>query len=80
MPDVTDELGRPAITPDLKAAIDHAFDGVQGRGALLVIADEHGTRAQLAGKLNGHWKVAGGGGMTWSEKKPYGFIGIEATW
>lgn len=79
MPDI-DELGRPAITPDLKAAIDHAFDGVQGRGALLVIADEHGTRAQLAGKLNDHWKVAGGGGMTWSEKKPYGFVGIEATW
>jgi hypothetical protein len=79
MPD-TDELGRPAITPDLKAAIDHAFDGVQGRGALLVIADEHGTRMTAAAKYGDHWRVAGGAGVNWSEKKPYGFIGIEAVW
>lgn len=77
---MTDDLGRPSIAPSIKDAIDHAFTGVQGRGALLVIADEHGTRGQLAAKLNGTWKVAGGGGIEWADKKPIGFVAIEAIW
>lgn len=77
---MTDDLGRPTVAPSIKDAIDASFKGVQGRGALLVIADEHGTRAQLAAKYGEHWRVAGGAGFDWAEKKPAGFIGIERVW
>lgn len=79
MPDL-DPLGRPPIASAIKAAIDQAFIGVDGRGALLIIADDQGTRAHLAAKFGEHWKVAGGGGVAWADKKPTGFVAIEATW
>ena len=75
-----DDLGRPSIAPSIKAQIDQAFDGLEGRGAVLIIADETGTRAHLAAKLNDHWKVAAGAGWTWADKKPSGFVTIAATW
>lgn len=75
-----DELDRPVVSPSIKDAIDHAFDGVQGRGALVVIADDQGTRGHLAANLNGHWKVAAGGGFNWADKKPSGFVGVQAVW
>lgn len=79
MPDV-DALDRPVVAPSIKDAIDKAFTGVNGRGALLVIADERGTRAQLAAKFDHGWRVAGGGGIAWAEKKPYGYVAIEKVW
>jgi hypothetical protein len=75
-----DTLGRPDVAPSIREAIARAFDGVEGRGALLMIADERGTRAHLAAKLADHWKVAAGGGFNWSEKKPSGFVAVEAVW
>jgi hypothetical protein len=77
---MTDDLGRPTVAPSIKDAIANAFTGVQGRGALVVIADEHGTRGHLAAKIGDHWKVAGGGGIEWADKKPSGFVAIEAVW
>lgn len=76
----TDALGRPVVAPSIKDAIDKAFTGVDGRGALLVIADEKGTRAQLAAKFDHGWRVAGGAGVQWAEKKPIGYIAIERVW
>jgi hypothetical protein len=75
-----DDLDRPVVSPSIKDAIDHAFDGVQGRGALVVIADEQGTRAHLAANLNGHWKVAAGAGFDWATRKPNGYVAVQAVW
>lgn len=75
-----DHLGRPTVTPDIRASIANAFQGVEGRGALLILADERGTRAHLAAKIGDHWKVAAGGGFEWAEKKPAGFVGVEFVW
>ena len=75
-----DALGRQDVSPSIKASIENAFVGVDGRGALLVIADETGTRAHLAAKLGDHWKVAGGGGVNWADTKPTGFVAVQATW
>ena len=75
-----DPLGRPELSTSIKQAIDTAFDGVKGRGALLVIADDTGTRAHLAEKIGDHWKIAAGVGVDWKEKKPSGFIAIQAVW
>ncbi len=75
-----DELGRPTVAPSIKDAIDKAFTGVQGRGALLVIADEHGTRGQLAAKYGDHWRVAGGAGIDWADKKPSGYVAVQRVW
>lgn len=79
---MADPFDRPPIAPSIKAAIDQAFQGLDAsdRGALLIIADEQGTRAHLAAKLNDHWRVAAGAGWQWAEKKPSGFVAIEASW
>lgn len=79
MPDL-DPLGRQTIQQADRNRIRDVFDGLAGRGALLIIADTTGTRAHLAANLNGTWRVAGGLGFDWKEKKPEGFVGIEARW
>lgn len=77
-----DDLGRPAISSGLKSSIDHAFDGLQARSALIVIAHEDGvTRGTWAANFgDSGWKVAGGMGFVWHEQKPMGYIAIEKTW
>lgn len=75
-----DELDRPVLASDLRQAIDNAFEGVDGRGAMIIVADETGTRAHLAAKLGDHWKVAAGGGIVWADPKPVGFVGVQWVW
>ena len=77
-----DEFGRPLLSDAIKQSVADAFKAVPDdkRGALLVIADEHGTRGVLAAKINDHWKVAASGGFEWGEKKPSGYVAIEGSW
>lgn len=77
-----DVLGRPALGDAIKAHISAAFQAVPPgkRGALLIIADETGTRAHVAARLGDHWKVAGGPGFEWGAKRPSGWIAVEAVW
>jgi hypothetical protein len=56
------------VQDEVRQKIRDAFMGVDGRGALLVIADTNGVRAHVAAKLGEHWKVAGGGGVEWGGK------------
>lgn len=74
-----DDLGRPLISDALKKQIDDAFKGVDGRGAILVIANEKGARAHFAAKYGKHWKVAAGGGWDWTGKAE-GAIAIQRVW
>ncbi len=77
-----DALGRPVVAEPIKQAIRDAFTAVPAgkRGALLVIADETGTRCQLAAKIGDTWKVAGGGGWSYGAKRPFGYVAVEAVW
>jgi hypothetical protein len=61
-----DELGRPYVGDDTKHVIREALDALptNKRGALLLIADESGTRAHLAARIGDHWKVAAGSGFS----------------
>lgn len=79
---VTDALGRTPIAEGMKRQIEAAFDVVPKgkRGALLVIADEHGARAHLAAKIKGDWKVAGGASVPWTGEKPQGWVGVIGSW
>ena len=63
-----DDHGRTPIADAVRQSITEAFAIVPDgkRGALVVIADEHGPRAVVAAKLNGHWKVAAGGSVPWT--------------
>jgi hypothetical protein len=56
------------VQDEVRQKIRDAFMGVDGRGALLVIADTTGVRAHVAANLNGTWKVAAGGGVNWKGK------------
>jgi hypothetical protein len=62
-----DALDRPLVEDTLREEIDAAFAGVQGRGALIALADTNGARLTLAARLGeeGRWKVAGGAGVSW---------------
>ncbi len=79
-----DSLGRAPIDRPIKQAIAEAFKELpeHRRGALVVIADEHGTRAHLAARVgkSGNWKVAAGAGVQWVERKPVGWIGVIGAW
>ncbi len=81
---MTDELGRPLITDDQLQRIRKAFDAIpEGKtGAVLVIADTetNAVRAQLAVRLDGRWRVAGGAGWVLAEKRPSGWLSIEMVW
>lgn len=78
----TDDHGRPSVSSADLDRIREAFAQVPAgkRGALLVIADETGTRAHLAAAVGDHWKIAAGGGVSWKERKPTGYVAVEATW
>ena len=79
-----DDKGRYPISEGMKRRIEQEFAIVPDgkRGALLVIADQHGTRGMFAAKLDGkgRWKVVAGGGFTWTENKPEGFVGVMGSW
>jgi hypothetical protein len=77
-----DLYGRTPIAEGMKRQISEAFAIVpeRKRGALIVIADEHGARAHLAAKLNDRWKVAAGLGVPWTGEKPVAWIGVIGSW
>lgn len=81
---MADELGRPSISDEQRERIRKAFSAIpDGKtGAVLVIADTEtkSVRAQLAVNINGRWKVAGGGGWLLAEKRPSGWLAVEASW
>jgi hypothetical protein len=70
------------LTDATKARIDTALSVIpEGkRGALLLVADEQGTRAYLAARLGDHWQLAAGAGVAWEDRKPYGFVALQASW
>lgn len=76
-----DPFGRTPIADSVKVAVTQAFAEVpEGkRGALLVIADEHGPRAMLAARINDRWKVAAGGGKAWNGPIE-GTVAIVGSW
>jgi uncharacterized protein YbjT (DUF2867 family) len=78
----TDTLGRPAIGADLRTEIDRALAALDPakRGAVVVLADDHGVRGHLAARIGTAWKVAGGAGIAWTEPRPYGWVGVEYAW
>jgi hypothetical protein len=69
------------IADAVKQSIVEAFTAVPDgkRGALLVIADEHGARAMMAANLNGHWKVAAEGAKPW-HGPVVGTVSIQGSW
>ena len=77
-----DPQGRPIITDETKGAIRAALAEIEPgkKGALLVIADEHGARAMLAQKIGNHWKVAAGAGVPWKDGAPSGFVAVQGSW
>lgn len=83
-PATVDALQRPILAEGMKRQIDQAFTVVpEGkRGALLIIAHEHGARAHLAAKIDdsGRWKVAAGGGVPWTGQKPTAWVGVMGHW
>jgi len=77
-----DALNRTPISNWMKAKIESELNGIADdkRGALIIMADDHGTTAHLAARLSDGWKVAGEIGWEWSEKRPSGFVAIERAW
>lgn len=69
------------ISDAVKASINDAFKTVpEGkRGALLVVADEHGARAMLAARMGEHWKVAAGAGKQWNGPVS-GTVAVIGSW
>lgn len=79
---MTDDLGRPPIASGLKAQVEAALQEIPDgkRGALVVLANEHGASAHLAARLNGNWKVAAGAGVPWKDGKPRGWVAVMGCW
>jgi hypothetical protein len=72
---------RQPVNPRLKAMIEQAFAEVPAgkRGALLVIADDLGTRAHLAAKIGDSWKVATTAGVSWQGEASV-MVGLQGVW
>lgn len=70
------------MAPSIKAAIADAFSALPDgkRVALLAIADVNGTRGVVAAKIGEHWQVAAGTEFKWHEKKPSGYVAVQAIW
>ena len=78
-----DTLGRTTISDAVKRQVADTFAAVpEGkRGALLVRADLDGNAvAQLAARFGDTWKVAAGGGVNLRERRPTGYVAVEAAW
>lgn len=75
--------------PDLRASIDAQAKKLVAeslseipdgkRGALLVIADEHGARAHVAARINGDWKVSMAAGREW-DGEVTGQVAVVGSW
>lgn len=79
-----DDLLVPTRTPiadAVRESISDAFKAIPDgkRGALLVIADAHGARVMVAGKLGDNWKVAAEAARPW-HGPIVGTISIEGSW
>lgn len=72
---------RSPIADAVKQSIADAFSAVPDgkRGALIVVADEHGARAMLAAKIGEHWLVAAEGAKPWAGPVT-GTVSVQASW
>lgn len=82
---MTDTLGRPNHPPETKFKISEALAQIPKgkRGSMLVYADSNGdAKFQLAAYLDEgeHWKVAAGASYHLGEKRPAGYVAVEASW
>jgi len=81
--DIPDDLIdlRPSISDQVKLQIAQSLAAVPAgkKGALLVLADEHGARAMLAARLNDSWKVAMSAGSAWTGHVT-GTVAVEGSW
>lgn len=79
-----DRFGRPVIQDEARDRLRQAFQGVTGRGALIIIGDTQTktVRGHLAANLDekGTWKVAAGGGFDFTGKVPFAEFAILKTW
>jgi hypothetical protein len=80
----TDAFGRPEISDVARERIRKAFEGIEGRDALIVIGDTktRTVRAHLAANIDdkGTWKVAAGGGFDFGTKEPFAEFAIMKVW
>lgn len=83
MPDnsVSSEPPFTPIADAVRVSIRDAFTAVPKgkRGALLVIADEHGARATVAANIGGSWRVAAGAAKPWNGPVT-GTVAIIGSW
>lgn len=81
VPDL-DRFGRPVIQDEARERIRQAFQGVDGRGALILVGDTQTKtmRGHVAAKLGDSWKVAAGGGFDWGTHEPFAEFVLVKTW
>lgn len=72
---------RKSIDAQTKRAVSEALAEIPPgqTGALIVIADQNGARAQMAWKINDRWKVANEVGSTWHGKVE-GRVAVVGSW
>lgn len=79
----TDTISRPPISGSIKKAINDAFLIVpEGKNSAIVAIYDFETkdaRVHFAYKVNDTWKVGAQVGWT-VNKKPMGYVGVEAAW
>lgn len=77
-----DQFGRPEIDDEARARIRKAFEGVDGRGALILLGDTQTKtmRGMLAAKYDNGWKVAGGGGFDFGTHQPFAEVVVMKVW
>jgi hypothetical protein len=78
---IADSKGRFPITDAVKSLIGEALAGIpEGKSrALLVIADQHGSRAMWAQKLGTNWRVTAQGQTSWTGQIS-GQVAILGSW
>lgn len=83
MPEPTlDRFGRPEITEDARERIRKAFEGVDGRAALILLGDTQTktVRGHVAAKYDNGWKVAAGGGFDFGTRQPFAEFVVVKVW
>jgi hypothetical protein len=73
---------RTPIADSLRRQIAQQLDALpeDKRGALVIVADDHGARAHLAARLGEGWKIAFEAGKAWDEPAPTWSVGVAGAW
>ena len=77
-----DDIGRPVISDEQKQQIRDVLKLVDpdAKAVLLVFADMHEARANLAWRVGAGWTVAAGAGFAYKGAKPKAFVAVEKVW